>query len=127
MTIWTRAATFRPDRGTARGWINAVLRHWALNRLGDEARTSTAPDGDIAALQDARRADDTAMVLQSLDPTGRPRRCLAALDEVKRSSILLAYVYGYTHGEIAGRTGLPLGTAKAWTRRGLMALRECMG
>ena len=38
-----------------------------------------------------------------------------------------AAMKGYTHGEIAGRMGVPLGTAKAWTRRGLAALRGCMG
>ncbi len=127
VAIWTRSASYSTERGSARGWITAVLRNRALNRLRDDARTMTAPDGDIATLQDARQADDTGMVLQSLDPTSRLRGCLSALDATKRSCVLLAYVYGYTHGEIAGRTGVPLGTAKAWTRRGLAALRECMG
>jgi len=39
----------------------------------------------------------------------------------------MAYVKGYTHGEIAGRLRMPLGTVKSWIRRGLTALRECMG
>lgn len=127
VAIWTRAGTFSADRGSARGWITAVLRNRALNRLRDDARTTTTSDGDIAGLQDAHEVDQTGPVLQSLDPTGRLRRCLSALDEAKRSCVVLAYVYGYTHGEIAGRAGVPLGTAKAWTRRGLAALRECMG
>jgi len=61
-----------------------------------------------------------------LDDTGALKRCLAALDETKRRCILMAYVLGYTHGEIAGRIGTPLGTAKTWVRRGLEALRRCM-
>ena len=52
--------------------------------------------------------------------------CLSRLDDVRRRGILMAYVGGYTHGEIAGRLRLPLGTAKSWIRRGLSSLRECM-
>ncbi|MBP8937192.1 MAG: RNA polymerase subunit sigma, partial [Agrobacterium sp.] len=36
------------------------------------------------------------------------------------------YIGGYSHGEIAGRLRIPLGTTKSWIRRGLAALRECM-
>ena len=66
-------------------------------------------------------------VRQALDPTLRLRLCLEALDERRRHAILLAYVHGYSHGEIAGRTSMPLGTVKAWMRRGLQQLRECVG
>ena len=69
--------------------------------------------------------DDGAVI--ALDRQSRLRSCLEALDETKRRSVLMAYISGYTHGEIAGRLGVPLGTAKAWVRRGLVALRECMG
>ena len=47
--------------------------------------------------------------------------------ESKRSSILYAYVDGCSHAEIAARMQSPLGTIKAWIKRGLNALKECMG
>ena len=52
--------------------------------------------------------------------------CLGRLDASKRSSILLAYLEGCTHSEIADRLATPLGTIKAWIRRGLQALKECL-
>jgi RNA polymerase sigma-70 factor (ECF subfamily) len=61
-----------------------------------------------------------------LDRGSRLHECLSRLDDVRRRGILMAYVGGYTHGEIAGRLRLPLGTAKSWIRRGLSSLRECM-
>ena len=64
--------------------------------------------------------------INMLRDESRLRRCLEGLDAEKRSSILMSYVAGYSHGEIAGRLAVPLGTAKAWVRRGLAALRECM-
>jgi RNA polymerase sigma-70 factor (ECF subfamily) len=125
--VWTRAASFEAERGAARAWLTMVLRNTALNILRSERRQDLAADGDIEALQDRMAADETEAVLRSLDPTLRLRICLDLLDERRRHAILLAYVHGYSQGEIAGRTGRPLGTVKAWMRRGLEQLRECVG
>lgn len=125
--VWTRAATFEPGRGAARAWLTTILRNTALNILRSERRQEHAADGDIEALQDRMAVDETEAVLRALDPTLRLRACLDALEERRRHAILLAYVHGYSQGEIAGRTGLPLGTIKAWMRRGLGQLRECVG
>ena len=51
------------------------------------------------------------------------RRHLAGLAPKKRASLILAYVDGCTHREIAAQLGVPIGTAKAWIRRSLTALR----
>lgn len=125
--VWTRAASFQAERGAARAWLTTILRNTALNILRAERRQDHAADGDIEALQDRMAVDETEAVLQSLDPTLRLRVCLEALDARRRHAILLAYVHGYSQGEIAGRSGLPLGTVKAWMRRGLLQLRECLG
>ena len=49
------------------------------------------------------------------------------LEPVRRNCILHAYVDGLSHNEIARRLEAPLGTVKAWIKRSLAALRECMG
>jgi RNA polymerase sigma-70 factor (ECF subfamily) len=41
-------------------------------------------------------------------------------------AIALAYVHGLSHGELAGKLGLPLGSIKSWLRRSLLTLRECL-
>ena len=41
----------------------------------------------------------------------------------RSASLILAYVDGCTHREIAAQLGVPIGTAKAWIRRSLTALR----
>jgi len=51
------------------------------------------------------------------------RRHLAGLAPKKRASLILAYVDGCTHREIAAQLGVPIGTAKAWIGRSLTALR----
>lgn len=122
--IWTHAHQYSPERGSARGWINAVVRNRALNMLRDGRRET--PVADFEAVMDASSEGEIMAAWRQLDQDGRLHACLAALDDVRRRGILMAYVGGYTHGEIAGRLRVPLGTAKSWIRRGLTTLRECM-
>lgn len=125
--IWSKASQYSPERGSARGWIYAIVRNRALNALRDAKRWEHADAETLERLHDASQQGIEADPLASLEQESRLRRCLAQLDEQKRKSILMAYISGYTHGEIAGRLKVPLGTAKAWVRRGLASLRECMG
>lgn len=126
LQIWTKAHQYAPDRGSARGWIYAIVRNRALNMLRDGAREELTGEEFLTDLQDAEHVEQAASAWTALDEKTRLHGCLSALDESKRRSILMAYMSGYTHGEIAGRLAVPLGTAKAWIRRGLAALRECM-
>ena len=57
---------------------------------------------------------------------GRLDDCLSRLEPARRNCILCAYVDGCSHSEIAARTRTPLGTVKAWIKRGMETLRECM-
>ena len=52
------------------------------------------------------------------------QRELAALPAAQRSVLLLAFFGDLTQTQIAARTGLPLGTIKSHTRRGLHRLRR---
>lgn len=126
VAIWQKAHQYSPDRGSARGWLHAIVRNRALNILRDGKREDLM-DGD--ALETLQEADQTEVIMSAwtaLDSHQRLRRCLEGLEETRRRGILMAYVGGYSHGEIAGRLSLPLGTAKSWIRRGLASLRECM-
>lgn len=122
--IWEKAATFDPARGSAVTWIFAILRHRALNVLRAEGRTDLTDDFEPLAL--ASDAPDAEAVVCALSEAGALRRCLERLDPPRRVAIVLAYTRGLSHGELAGRMGIPLGTAKSWIRRSLLALRECM-
>ncbi|MBD2021653.1 sigma-70 family RNA polymerase sigma factor [Leptolyngbya sp. FACHB-36] len=124
LQIWQKAGTFDPQRGSARAWIFTIVRYRALNTLRktsreiavDQTMLSNEPDTATDLLERLSRMTD-AEALQ---------RCLEQLDTQKRASILLAYVNGYSHSQIATHLETPLGTVKAWIRRGLLALRECL-
>ena len=122
VAIWRKAGQWdRAAGGSARGWITAIARNRALDMARDGAREDLTAPEDI----DAARADEPEAALDRLE-AGALRRCLEALDADKRRAVLLALVRGLTHGEIAATLAVPLSTAKAWVRRGLLSLRECL-
>ena len=122
--VWRRADTYRPDRGPGRAWLFAVLRNRALTLLRDGRREAPGAEDLPETVDDA---PDPEAVVVRLAETSLLRRCLEGLEARRRRAVVLAYIQGLTHGEVAGRMGVPLGTAKAWIRRSLTALRECMG
>ena len=124
MRIWQHARTFDPSRGGAKTWIYAILRHRALNILRGESRTDLVDD--FAPLDVASDEETPEAVVSRLSDARSLKRCLELLEPVRRNAIVLAYVNGLTHGEIAGKLGVPLGTAKAWIRRSLLTLKECL-
>lgn len=130
LAIWTRSSSFDPRRGAGRGWIYSVVRHQALDVVRASGREVSADEEALDTLgSEAVAADGGALVdaFERRQDMGRLHDCLVGLDESKRNSILYAYVDGCSHAEIAARMQSPLGTIKAWIKRGLSALKECMG
>ncbi len=121
--VWQRAGRFDPARGSGQTFLYAILRNRALNILRSEARTdlTDALDEDVPSEEEGPE-----QVVARLSEIGALRRCLDRLDPRRRSAIVLAYAHGLSHGELAGRLGLPLGTVKSWLRRSLLTLRECL-
>lgn len=124
LDIWRGAATFDASRGPARAWMIGVLRHRALKALRGRGRETTLPDGVAEAIAD--RAPDAHASLETAQDGAALHRCLERLEPARRSVIVLAYMDGLSQTQIADRLGAPLGTVKAWTRRSLLALRDCL-
>ena len=129
LNIWTKAVSFDAVLGSGRGWIYSVTRNVALNAVRYGAREIPVDEETLDAL-DAKESMDahhqTADVFELNANLGKLNDCLAQLDPARRNCILYAYVDGCSHGEIAERTQTPLGTVKAWIKRSMGTLRDCM-
>jgi RNA polymerase sigma-70 factor (ECF subfamily) len=125
--IWNNAARFDARKASALTWMNRVVRNRALDVL----RSQKARPVEVAAeWEGAEHASDNPGPLDMADlavSSEALARCLDGLKARQREVILLAYLYGHTHDELSRITGSPLGTIKAWIRRGLESLRQCLG
>jgi len=123
VAVWDRAASFDPGRGSVMTWLVTVLRHRAIDRRRRRAHLEDrlGSEEDLLALTAAATdASDRGASLAAL------QKCLGELDEQPRRAVLLAYAYGYTHEELAGRLTTPIGTVKSWVRRSLERLKRCL-
>ncbi|HEX5149684.1 MAG TPA: sigma-70 family RNA polymerase sigma factor, partial [Candidatus Limnocylindrales bacterium] len=102
-----------------------IVHHRAIDAIRRRRPTTELPDID-AGLPDALTLPDVwAEVSASLD-SATVRAALAALSDVQREALELAYFGGLTQQEIAERTGTPLGTVKSRMRLGLLAMRRSL-
>ncbi len=124
VAIWQRASQFDSARGSAMAWIITIVRNRALNVLRDGGRMEYHDGETLAALGD--RMGDSLTAFDVLAERDALKICLGQLDEHKRRAILLCYVTGMSHGEVAATLEAPLGSVKAWIRRGTIALQECL-
>lgn len=116
LQIWRNADRFDAGRGSPRAWMIGILRYRALDRL--ETETRHTPDGELP--------DVAAELPVGIEDRRALSDCLGELPETWRRSIVLSFVEGYSHSEIADRTGTKLGTVKSWILRALGALKKCL-
>lgn len=129
VNVWRKAKSFDSARGEARGWLYSITRNLALNAVRDGQREVLVDDDTAEALDSEASLQawkDTSDAFVWQDSAGRMAVCLEQLEPVRRNCILHAYVDGLSHSEIAQQVQAPLGTVKAWIKRSLTALRECL-
>jgi len=128
MSVWRNASSYRPGRGSPMAWLTSIARYRAL-----DVRRSLRPDqfsGDMMEFaQETVAAEDTDLVEKTSLSADAQRlaNCMERLTPQQDRVIRLAFTNGLTHEEIAARIGSPIGTIKSWARRGLQALRQCLG
>lgn len=111
-SVWRRAGTFDPARGSAAAWLYAVARNAAaqLVRRG-HVGANLAVLGDETA--DTENDPVIGLALHA---------ALTRLPATEREVLELAYFEDMTQTQIAARLRLPLGTVKTRTRAGLHRL-----
>lgn len=121
LTLWRQPERYDPARGSARGWILAIVHHRSIDRVRRMA--VRGPLGELTPdLVDERSVDPAEAAFAAI----RGEQLRAALDMLpreQRTAIVLSYVHGRTHAEIAELMGCPLGTVKGRIRIGLEKLR----
>lgn len=124
LTIWRRASTFDPARGSAVTWLITLARNTAIDRRRQLVRARGAPLPPPTDLRDP--GPDPLTVVLADEERRRLGDCMAALEERDRQFIAASFLEGSSYPELADRAGLPLPTVKSRIRRALLKLRGCM-
>jgi RNA polymerase sigma-70 factor, ECF subfamily len=120
--IWQQAERFDPDRGTPEAWMVGMVRYRALDLIRRQGREVLGYEAE----EQEDEAPDALARLVSTAEGAALHRCLAELEEARRKLVVMAFVDGLSHSELAERMRVPLGTVKSWLRRSLISLRGCL-
>ena len=129
LSIWKGAARWEPSKGRVSTWVASIARNRAIDHVRKASRAGamrerlSTENAVITPTRFAPTADDELLRTEARRAT---RRALRELAPEQRQVLELAYLEGLTHVEVAERAGLPLGTAKARIRRGMMSLRRSL-
>ena len=127
LTLWRRGDRFDAARGSVRAWMLGIVRNRAIDVLRRAAGPAPRLDADDdAVLQEAPAPTATDAEAIRRETARQVRGLLRALPPEQRQVIDLAYFGGFTHSEIAGMLGMPLGTVKGRMRLGLEKVRVAL-
>ncbi|MDB4836934.1 sigma-70 family RNA polymerase sigma factor [Marinomonas sp.] len=117
--VWHQADKYRGE-GSAWAWLCVLSRNASLDKLRKIQKHPHISTDENTELMDT--------LLEEFDASDNIalNRCLYQLKEQSRKSVLLSYLHGYSHGELSKIMSVPLGTMKAWIRRGLQELKLCL-
>ncbi|HUR90150.1 MAG TPA: sigma-70 family RNA polymerase sigma factor [Ramlibacter sp.] len=130
VSIWKNAASYRMriegQEVQPMTWLIAIVRNKSLDTLRARTRRgeSELPDED-----DGDEGTRSPSALDLFDDAARALRiegCIQGLEGTHRQSLALAYYQGLSHSEVAEHMSAPLGSVKAWIRRGLQRLKSCL-
>ncbi|HEY2927776.1 MAG TPA: sigma-70 family RNA polymerase sigma factor [Albitalea sp.] len=135
VSVWRHAARYDETKGAAMTWMIRIVRNQALDWIhpsrpdGFERIHARAVDvlgDDLLDGTGNLTAADVAELVEYSRRAERIAACLEALDARQRQSVVLVFFHGLSHGDLARHLQQPLGTVKAWVRRGLARLASCL-
>ena len=120
VSAWQARDTYDATRGSLGGWLVGIARRRIVDRLRVLEREQRSAEAAARMADPAQRAEYADQVIDRLVVADG----LARLPDAQRRILELAFYDDLTHQQIAGVTGLPLGTVKSHVRRGLAQLRR---
>lgn len=123
--VWNRACDYDPRRSSVATWLVLIARSRAIDRYRrsrgfqkvlahvETESPSHAPPRAPATMLDAQRRRRVKAAMRDLPPE-------------QRQVLELAYFKGMTQAEIAGSTGVPVGTVKTRTMLAMRKLRAAL-
>lgn len=144
LAVWQQADRYAPESGSLKGWVLAIARNRAIDRLRAASRrpvivhASPTVDGELDAEAEDRllASGQPVMTPSEYDDPEKAaargwlaavvRMALGGMPAQERQVLELAYDEGLSQSEISARLGWPLGTVKTRTRRAFSTVRALL-
>ena len=125
--VWRLASAYSEEKGSPITWLLLIARSRAIDHVRSRARRVKEQERPIEVAYDYTHPGpdpETAVISGNLRQIVRDT--LANLEPEQVAMLQLAFFEGLSHGEIAAKTGTPLGTVKTRIRAGMMRMRELL-
>jgi RNA polymerase sigma factor (sigma-70 family) len=119
--VWRNRDRYDPTR-SLEAWVLGIARKRAIDQLR-RRHANVVPIEELREIA----GDDGRELAERYARAVEVRGALERLPREQREVLTLAYFGELSQTEIAGRLGLPLGTVKARTFRGLRRLADLLG
>jgi RNA polymerase sigma-70 factor, ECF subfamily len=136
VNIWKNASQFRPQvdgqQLSPMTWLISIVRNKSLDTLRQTTRRREdefITEGDAQDRAPTPVTETAPSALESLTEATEHLHidtCMGGLPAAQRQALALCYYQGLSHSEAASQMGSPLGSVKAWVRRGLSQLKNCL-
>jgi RNA polymerase sigma-70 factor, ECF subfamily len=124
VAVWRHAARFEASRAAVSTWIYAIARNRRIDFIRRSRRPVPDPDDPLFRPDPA---PDGLPVLAAAERRALLFAGLATLPPEQQRVLEAAFFEGLSHGEIAARDGLPLGTVKSRIRLAFGHLHAALG
>jgi RNA polymerase sigma-70 factor (ECF subfamily) len=121
LTVWRKAQLYSGEKGSASTWIYTIARNLRIDRIRRETPWQELPEGHNEEASDDPAPDEA---VSENERAQRVQLALKTLPPEQHEVVVLSYLEGLSHSEIADRLELPLGTVKSRMRLAYQKLRE---
>lgn len=123
VAVWRGARTYESERAAATTWIYQIARNRRIDLWRREHRLTLDPH---EPLLQGNEPEQPYQLLDAAEEAASVRDAIAQLPDELSQLLRMAYFDGFTHQEIAQKTGLPLGTAKSRIRKATKIVRNTL-
>ena len=124
VTLWQKASQFDPEKAKLSTWIFRIARNKHIDLMRKQKYPMLNVDDHMAEMVAPEQTDKP---LEGRETASHIKDAMEKLKSDQQVVIKLSFFEELSHGEIASRLNLPLGTVKSRIRRAFQTLREELG
>ena len=124
LELWRGAARFDPGKGNSVMWAATIARRRAIDQV--RATNASRRREAVYSREDLLSPLPVGERLDMTEEVQAVRTALTMLTGPQLQAIMLAYYGGHTYRQVAEELQIPLGTAKARIRDGLVRLTRLL-